>query len=176
MINLEQKYLLKLGKQMITLIQKRTQSGYDIEDKEFIPYSKKPFAMPVGAINKGVLKKLMYKKNRNEVIFFNKNKDKLWVVIKGGYYRYKQFAKTNNSGYSVDTVSLTMSGSMLRSLTVINASNNQIKIGFNNTDEANKAYWNIQKGRNFFGLSPNDIEKLDTKYFVIKEIKTNIAP
>ena len=176
MINLEQKYLLKLGKQMITLIQKRTQSGYDIEDKEFIPYSKKPFAMPVGAMTKRTLKALSLKRNKDEVVFFRKEGRALWVVIKGGYYRYKQFAKTNAAGYSVDTVSLTMSGSMLRSLTVINASNNQIKIGFNNTAEASKAIWNIAKGRNFFGLSPNDIKKLDTQYFVIKEIKTNIAP
>jgi hypothetical protein len=170
MIVLKPDFIRKLGAQMVTLIVKRTQSGMDITDKKFKAYSTRPFAMPAGAINRRTLKAL----DQDEQITYFKTKIKsTWVIVEGGYATYKRYLMKNAT--SSGGVNLTITGSMLRSMNVKSTGENSLIIGFNRTEEAEKAMWNINKGRNFFGLSPNDISKLAFKSLEIQSVNIKVS-
>ena len=168
MIILKPDFLRKLGAQMVTLIVKRTQSGYDVNDQNFKRYSSLPFAMPAGAMTKRTRTSM---EADEELSYFSTKTGATWVVIKRGYATYKRYIMKNAT--SSGGVNLTVTGNMLRSIGIKSVSVNNIKLGFNRTEEAEKAVWNIAKGRNFFGLSPKDINKLSLKDFGIQSISVN---
>lgn len=150
--------LKKIGMVIIANIQKRTESGIDADGKPFKAYSTKTFAMPSGAITKRAQKILVKDGNLQ---YFNTKGGSLWAVIIGGYAVLKKavYAKTSSNG----TVNLMATGAMMRSLRVQSTGNNSITLGFANTESANKAYYNKVMGREFLGLSPDDLNDSDIK-------------
>lgn len=174
MILIDDKTVRLVAKQAITLIKKRTEQGNDIDDKPFKPYSDKNFVMPAAAIKKGQ-RTAMNKAGLLEYFNVGKGDSAVqWVVVIGGYVVYKKYYMAKAQGYSANTVNLTLTGSMLRSMNIKQISGNNISIGFNRSEEANKAVWNISKGRNFFSLSPNDVKKINFDGIAFKNFDVNI--
>ena len=140
----------KIADKSVYLMKKRILAGLNKNDVPFKEYSAKPFAMPSGATTKGTLAKV------DKQFFKSKKTGNLWVVIKGGYLALKK-ARSPEGG---DKVDLTVTGGMLRSLGVTKVSSGSFTIGFTRSEEAQKMYWQIAKGRDPIGLSPNDLKEL----------------
>lgn len=148
--------LKKLGLYTISLIRDRTAKGLDKDNKAFKAYTTKPFSMPYAAANKSAVKQLV---KENKAIIFKREKTK-WVLFKTGYLDYKRLAY---KGTSYDgTVNLMLTSRMLGNLNVISIENNKVVIGFPNQDMALRAKYNIDKGRDFLGLS--DLDLKDAKF------------
>lgn len=135
----------------IKLIQDRTLKGLDKDGNEFKKYSERPFKIPYGAGNNRTIKMLL----SNESAVIRKIGNEIYVIIKTGYAGYKK-AYMSNTTYD-GTVNLSMTGAMLRDLTPLSYDNSSFTIGFNNIELAERASFNIQRGRDFLGLSPNDL-------------------
>ena len=58
------------------------------------------------------------------------------------------------------TVNMTLTGEMMRNFTVIETNDNSFTLGFTDTDMAQRAVYNQQKGRDFIGLSNADLNDL----------------
>jgi len=80
----------------------------------------------------------------------------LWVVVKGGYLSLKK-AIYKQTEYKGD-VNLWQTGAMMRALTVVKSTNNEITIGFTRSEEAQKALWNKEMGREFMGLTDEELK------------------
>ena len=52
----------------------------------------------------------------------------------------------------------------LNDMDVIAIGTNEVRIGFTREENAQKALWNIEKGRDFFGIPDSEFEKLTRKY------------
>lgn len=145
--------LTKIGNRVISLIIQRTTEGKDINGKPFRGYSTRPFALPAGATTKRALA-ILVKDGRAS--YFTTRAGSLWVVIKDGYKALKEaeFAKAGGAG----GVTLQRTGRMLRAMTVtsVNASPPGIVLGFTRTEDAQKAFWNQQRGRVFFGITAEE--------------------
>lgn len=144
----------RIGLQALRLIRKRTLSGLDAEDKPFKPYSTKALSMPSGWFRKMHLKELVKAK---EAFYFKDKNGSLKVLIKGGYFSYKT-AVMKRLGGTANTVNLSLTGAMLRGMQVISTDNNSLQIGWGNINLALRTKGNIDRGRNFLGLSPNDLK------------------
>lgn len=146
--------LITWARQSVALIKERTLNGLDINDEPFKPYSTRPFKLPSGAVTKRARKLLLKEK---KIQYFKRN-GRLWMVVFGGYAALKKaiYKQTNYGG----GVNLTLTFSMLRNLQIINIKRNEFIIGFKSREASQKAEWNIAKGRQFFGLSPKDVEFL----------------
>jgi hypothetical protein len=145
------KELMGIGQQLVKIILERTESGIDAQGNEFKEYSERPFAMPSGAIPKGTRALML---EQGKLSYFKRNK-KTWVVIKDGYISLKKtiYRKTNWDGRP----NLIMTGKMLRAMKVVNVGNNKIVIGFMRSEEAEKAGWNAERGREILGINDNDM-------------------
>lgn len=148
--------LQRIGTKLVTIIVKRTTEGKDRYGKPFTPYSKRPFAMPSGATTKRAI--ALLKKSKG-VSWFTTATGAKWIVVHGGYAALKNavFAKAGGAG----AVNLTLTGKMLRSVNVIevDSATNRVRIGFTRTEDAEKAYWNKERGRDFLGVLPEEIAK-----------------
>lgn len=163
MITFTNESLQRIGaKAVYAIIQRVQNKGLDIYDSPMKEYSTRPFAIPIGAA-KSAIKRIA----PTDKAYFKTKSGATWVVIKNGYAALKKqlYAGTSWDGR---TVNLTQSGLMMKSIKVINVGNNKFTIGFDNRDGAQRALWNIQNGRNFFGISPSDLEKV--KEAVIDEM------
>lgn len=148
--------LKRLGFIIVARIKRRTEEeNVDRYGKPFKPYSARPFAMPSGATTKRA-RAVLYKDGGIQY-FRSPASEKLWIVVLGGYRALKdaEFAKAGGAG----NVNLSRTGSMLRSLTVtgVNAETGTITIGFSRVDAAQKAKWNIDKGRDFLGITDDEL-------------------
>lgn len=145
-----------LGIEIVNHIRKRTLEGKDKDGKPFKGYSTRPFAMPAGAATKGAISRL---ESSGGLTWFSSGKSK-WILIKGGYRAYKAVRKPQDGG----VVNLTLSGQMMKDLGVIALPTDGITIGFNRKENAEKALWNIERGRDFLGVEDSVLEKLAEKY------------
>jgi hypothetical protein len=148
--------LTKLGNQIITIIRKRTLAGLDVNLKKFKPYSTKWFNMPSGSATKKAKEALLRQDN---LMYFRTKKGKLWISVNG----YLNFKKANFGGNYDGKVNLSFTGNMLNGLSVLQVGNNEIIIGFKRQEEAEKAIWNRNSGREFLGLHIREIDKLNVK-------------
>ena len=124
--------LAELGQTSLFIIKKRTQRG------EFLPgsstgagsYSTRPFAMPAGALAKGVFQKL--DDTGEGTTLFTRN-GALWAVIKGGYKRYRELAGRQSG--KVDLKFRSGPG-MMNSLNVtkIDTRRKNVEIGFTDSE------------------------------------------
>jgi hypothetical protein len=168
MVNIQDDLLRKIGERYIQIIVERTLKGDDKNGDPFPPYSGHPFKMPSGAIGKTV-RKVMYR--AGQLSYFRNNNKALWVVINGGYRDLKKMI-FRNAGYD-GTVNLWLSGNMLGSLRVISADNNLVKIGFTRDEEARKAEWNADKGREFMGLTPAELNDEEITNLILMGLVIN---
>ena len=61
------------------------------------------------------------------------------------------------------TVNLILKGQMLRSMSASTVGSNAVKVTFNSNEMTQRAMYNIEKGRNFFGITDKEIQ--DNKLF-----------
>lgn len=89
---------------------------------------------------------------------------------KQGKKKWQQFLIASRSEWETEKNNVTLSdtNSMLTTLDVISASNNEIKIGFRDQEAAKKAFYHNVSGagkgrtlRRFLGLQPAQIEELE---------------
>lgn len=146
-----------MGIEIVNHIRNRTQDGKDKDGKAFKPYSTKPFAMPSGATTQLALKTL---DNSDGLIWFTAKSGNKWIVVKDGYKALKQARRPQDGG----TVNLTNDGQMMNDLAVIAIPRDGIDIGFNRAENAEKALWNIEAGRDFLGIEDSELEKIAEKY------------
>lgn len=151
-IEYSQKQLKNIGLHLLSLIRDRTAKGIDKDGKPFIPYSTRPFKIPYATATKSAVKQLI-KEGKAEI--FNRG-DMKFALIKTGYLDYKKLVMKDTAYDGV--VNLMLTGRMLGNLNVIRIDNNQIVIGFSDTQMAERAAQNIRRGREFLGLSPADLE------------------
>lgn len=149
----------KIANYSITLIKERTLKGIDANDRPFKEYSRNPFKIPVAGSKTAL--KYLESKDKSSVSYFMRN-GKHWAVVHNGYLAFKS-ALYRNSSWDGKTVNLWNTGLMLKSLTVLRVNQSQFVIGFTNADASERAYYNLMRGRNFFGLSKSDISKLNDK-------------
>ena len=143
--------LKKIGNAIVTLIKERTAEGRDKDDKPFKAYSRKPFALPYGAVNNHTkLKRLIKSK---QAIVYSRPNGMPFVLIKMGYAEYKK-TMFDPSG----RVNLMASGRMLADLSVLDVGNNRITIGFRNREMAARAVFNANRGREFLGVTLRSLE------------------
>jgi hypothetical protein len=159
--------LKKIGLRFIRTIKERTAKGIDQDGNEFKDYSRRTFGIPAGALTKTARKLLQ----KNGLMQWYRKGTSRWILIKGGYWNLKmaRYAKTSYDG----TVNLMATGAMLRRLRVQKSDGNEITIGFASNEDAEKAYYNKQMGREFLGISPEDwrdpeIEQLIASGIIVK--------
>jgi hypothetical protein len=142
--------LKRIGLIFIQKIQDRTAAGLDEKGEPFKAYSTNKFGMPSAAIPKRVKKML----TKNGQLTYYRRGGITFVLVHGGYAVLKaaMYQKTSYGG----TVNLMQTGAMLRSMRVMTAGNNEITIGFGNSEDAAKAYYNLLMGREFLGVLPED--------------------
>lgn len=68
------------------------------------------------------------------------------------------------AGKSKDQVNLELSGDMLIGLSVLSHGPGFIKIGFDTQSDNDKAAWNAEKGREFLGIMPADLNRILENY------------
>lgn len=144
-------FLKRTGNRLILIIRRRTQKG------QFLPgssrgankYSTKPFAMPIGAMNKTVGGKLVRSANsKRSKLFdpdnfhtFTSKEGNLWVLVKKGYKKVRELAGKESS-----RVTMTWSGSYLRDLGLMTAANSQINIGWKSAENQQLATFHEAMG------------------------------
>jgi antitoxin component of RelBE/YafQ-DinJ toxin-antitoxin module len=155
-------HLKKIGLHLVSLIRDRTAKGIDKDGLPFKSYSKRPFTIPYAAATKSAIKELI---KQGKAFIFSKSGTKM-ALIKTGYLDYKKllYKDTSYDG----TVNLMLTGRMLGNLNVIRTENNQIIIGFSNTEMAERAKYNINRGRDFLGLAPNDLQDKRFKELLVE--------
>ncbi len=157
--------LKRIGLHILSMIRDRTAKGIDKDGKPFKPYSTNPFKMPYAVATKSAVKKLI---QDGKAILFNRGGTK-FVLIKSGYLDYKKLVY-NGTSYD-GTVNLMLTGRMLQDLNVLRFDNNQIIIGFNNMEMAQRAMFNINRGRDFLGLSDADLQNPKLKELLAEGIE-----
>lgn len=174
---LDNVFLKQIGLRVVVIIRRRTLSGKFLSGSE--SYSTKPFAMPLGAASKTLGKLLRSQKsfavNRgkgkektnvsaDEYQVFTAKSGALWVIIGGGYKRFREMGGRQSS-----KVDLSWSGRMLRNLGVLPGSekHNEVSVGFTSEDEKQKARWHNVLGagkskskHEFMGLTPDEQNEL----------------
>ena len=119
--------LLKIGAHSVVIIKKRVADGIFLpgSSADAENYSTKPFAMPIGAVQKkSVLLGILKGKYPDDAqLFRSKKSGKLWVVIKRGYkWLREQSAKKS------DRVDLRWTGELMRSLRVLKVNDKEMEI------------------------------------------------
>ena len=149
--------LQKIGLHLLSILRDRTAKGLDKDGKPFKPYSTNAFKVPYSQSTKSAVLQLI---KDGKAILFNRGGVK-FALIKSGYLDYKKliFKGTSYDG----TVNLMLTGRMLQDLNVLRTDNNQIVIGFNNMEMAERAMYNIKRGRDFMGFSDADLQDIRLK-------------
>lgn len=148
--------LSELGEGALLTMRQRTQKGQFLEGSSpgAASYSTRPFARPAGGLTSAVFNAL--DDSADGSTFFTRA-GAMWVVIAGGYARFREL-----SGRSSSTVDLNFSGQMMRDLQLvsIDPARQSIEIGFLNQESEQLARWHQIDGagqsktrRVFVGLS-----------------------
>ncbi len=131
-----------IGNDAIALIKERTQEGLDVNDKPFESYSTKPtYISKSSKTAKGLSPKGGKKTESGKSVFYQ-----------GGYSQYKKESSGSNK------VDLTLSGNMMQSLVVKDASNKSFTIGIKGPAE--KYAYEVNDDREFIGLSKEDSDTI----------------
>ena len=146
MIKIDNQTLQEIGDLFLEHIQDRTLKGLDKDNEPFKAYSTNKFVMPAAGVTKRA--RALLKKN-GDLVYFQTKGGEDWILV-NGYLALKKaiMAKTSYDG----TVNLNLTGEMMRSFNVISVGNNSITLGFVDKNQADKAEWNIARGRDFLGL------------------------
>lgn len=155
----------RIAAKSLQIIVERTLDGIDRFGRPFKPYSSKGFSMPYAAIPKRASKVLL---KNGELKLFRRNKI-LFAFVSGGYVRLK--SQINSKTTYDGKPNLTLTGRMLESLKVVELGENYFKIGFTLPEQAQKAQWNAERGREFLGLSPNDLDNSELKQAFVEGLK-----
>ena len=148
---------------ILQLILKQIAEGRDIEGKAY-QYSTKTFARPAGnsLIPGGKFKDA---EKAGDITLFKTKAGKLWMLIHGGYKKYRELA-----GRSTEGDFLNFSGNMLAAMTA-RVNGNLINVGFSSQGESEKAFYlNISgAGRShrlwkFFGLNKQNMEAVAREF------------
>lgn len=160
--------LQKVGNKIVSLIYERTASGKDVNGSPFKAYSTKPFKMPAAAVTKRARKILL---KNNEISYFRKN-GLLWLVAKNGYLPIKKaiYKQTSYDG----TVNLILKGQMLRSMSASTVGSDSVRVSFNSGEMTQRAIYNIEKGRNFFGISEKEIQDNNLYQILLEGIQIEL--
>lgn len=174
----------RVGLQCIFIVRRRVSSGKYLEGTTSEQYSTKPFGMPLGAATKALgsaIKRAIEKgqavnlKRKGKTfatvspdeakIYTSPKTGNLWVIIGGGYKRYRELGGRDSS-----KIDLNWSGRMMRNLGIIPGSEqpSAVDVGFTSTDEQNKALWHNVMGAGksrrkhvFMGLTNEEKEELE---------------
>lgn len=163
---IEKSALRQIANMFTLIIKKRTQSGLDKDGAPFKPYSTKPFKMPSGAATKRAKRELM---NKGELSYFKTQGGKLWIVVRSGYLGYKKavYSKTGFTG----APNLMMTGQMMGAFAPIVYSDTGFTLGFTRSEEAQKAFWNQQMGRDFLGMTEKELQSPEIIELLQKSIR-----
>lgn len=157
-ILLEERDVYRIGLWIVQTIQRRTAQGKDISGKPFLPYSQKPFAMPLGAIPKKYWQIIKRYAKEGEIGYQQTKSKQLWIRIQGGY----KFLRLKVFGLPA-RVDLRRSREMLSELQVIDirqdADSWQMRIGWTRPDLAERAFY-VERKRKFLGLTETDQQTL----------------
>lgn len=140
----------KLALWCVTRIRERSRRGEGPRGK-LKPYSTAPFARPLSGITHTTRKNL-----GDDLRIFTSKNETLWAVITSGYEGFKRAAYPGRP----EKVDLTGTGAMLGALTVVRASDTGFIIGFTRQEEAEKAGYVEDQGREFLDLSAQDEDDL----------------
>lgn len=157
--------LQRVAAKGIFIIRQRTKKGIFLEGSSpgSDQYSTKPFAMPVGALNKMTGKKIAEANDESRFqLFKSKKTNNLWVIVKGGYAEIRKLANKNS-----DNVTMSWSSKTLRNLGVITDKTFEQTIGFSD-ERARKIaeYHNVlgagksKKKKIFMGASEQEVKQL----------------
>jgi len=178
----------RVGLQCVFIVRRRVTSGKYLEGTTSEQYSTKPFGMPLGAatkvlgaaikraVEKGISVNLRKGKGAARKTYATISPDEakiytspktgnLWVVIGGGYKRYREMGGRDSS-----KIDLNWSGRMMRNLGIIPGSEqpSAIDVGFTSEDEKKKALWHNVMGAGksrrkhiFMGLTTEEKEELE---------------
>lgn len=169
----------RVGLQCTFIIKRRIGQGKYLEGTTSEQYSTKPFGMPLGAATKVLGSKILsaVKKQKNVKagnttigpdefkIYTSPKTGNLWVVIGGGYKRYREMGGRDSS-----KIDLNWSGRFLRNLGIIPGTEqpSSVEVGFTSSDEKQKALWHNVMGAGksrrkhiFMGLTEDEKKELE---------------
>lgn len=171
------------------MIKRRTDKGDFLEgsSKGAGEYSEKPFVMPLGAMTKGNLKRIVNASENSRSKFFKdprfKNQFKLfttragslWVFVQGGYKKIREIA-----GKSTDAATLRWSGRYMRGLSLLSSRAALAEIGWRDDENKKLASYHEVSGagkarklRKQLGLTEHELSELgDWAKPVLTEIIT----
>ncbi|HAT75543.1 MAG TPA: hypothetical protein DCS19_01560, partial [Flavobacterium sp.] len=157
-VTLTEADLKKVALKAVELIKKRTASGKDAKGSAFKKYSERWFARPAGGITRSKMKLLSNeaKRSNDNVVFFKTKAGKSWLLI-NGYKKFKSIVYPDE--FQGGTVNLRATGDMLDGLGYINADSKAMKftLGWVDTELAERAFFNEEKGRSLLGLTDDEI-------------------
>lgn len=180
----------RVGLQCVFIIRRRVTSGKYLEGTTSEQYSTKPFGMPLGAATKVLGSKILQAVNKKKnvkagnttigsdefKIYTSPKTGNLWVIIGGGYKRYREMAGRDSS-----KIDLNWSGRMMRNLGIIPGSeqSTQVDVGFTSESEKQKALWHNIMGagksyRKHVFMGVTEEEKLELEGFADAEIAKKI--
>lgn len=161
-VTLSEANLKKVALKAVELIKKRTEAGKDAKGNAFKGYSEKWFARPAGGIPRAKMKilKELSDKSDDEIQFFKKKGKKTWLLI-NGYKKYKSLVYPDE--YQGGKPNLRATGDMLDGLGYINTDSKAMKftLGWVDTELAERAFFNEEKGRSLLGLTDDEIAILN---------------
>ncbi len=113
--------LAKIGSRTVLIIKRRTAKGVFLKGSSAggEKYSTKPFVMPIGAVKKKdvMMKMLKGGYGKEDVMIFKTKGGGTWALLKKGYKWLRE-----QSGRQSERVDLRWSGTLMRSLRVIDVS------------------------------------------------------
>ena len=173
--------LKRIGTEVISYIKSNTRQGIDRFGKQFVPYSRRPFSMPLGAFYEQTTKQQRTRLNKDGdlQIYRSKRSGARWVTIDGGYAMFKAMRFPNQNG----VVNLSVRGNrggMMGALQIIEERTNSVVIGFSSEEAAKLAYYHTVSGagrsrviRDFFGVTAEQLRELEE--IAIKGVEVELS-
>lgn len=169
-ITLKIENIAEIGRRAISIITERTAMGYDQHGIPFAAYSTKPFLIPAGVPTRATLRRL----GKKGYSYVNDENGILQILILRGYEAYKKAWFPQDGG----KVNLWASGSMMRSMAIIQVTDKSVTIGFTRPEEGQKAYYHQVAGvgskntkRQFLGLNAAEIAELSNNLSVTIQVQ-----
>lgn len=158
--------LKRIGTRVVVIIRRRTAKGHFLpgSSRRANKYSEKPFALPYGAAQKNVRKKIDELPPEDVSFFISNKTGSVWVTMKKGYKSYRAL-----SGRETDHVNLNWSGRMMAALKILptEPSSFMTKVGFDDPDMKRLASWHNVLGagkskrlHKFLGLTKKEEQEL----------------
>lgn len=159
--------MLRIANKGIAIIRKRTLKG------EFLPgsspnasqYSTTPLPLPLGKFTRETQRQILSGKadlGENFRLFTNRKTRNVWIVIQGGYKKFRELA-----GKPTDNVVMTWSGRMMRNLGIIRSTETEATLGFSDQGSRQIAeYHNVlgagksRRKHIFMGFEEKELKEL----------------